>query len=72
MAYTIVIFQLICYICLVKMQLNDVIKSISWYRYQALVVLLIQTDITKNSIDANIGIGIGPSLAIAIFIYLIQ
>ena len=52
------------------MQLNDVIKSISWYRYQALVVLLIQTDITKNSIDANIGIDIGPSLAIAIFIYI--
>ena len=33
------------------MQLNDVIKSISWY--QAFVVLPIQTGITKNSTDTD-------------------
>ena len=49
------------YICHVEMQLNDVIKSISWYR--AFVALLIQTDTTKNSTDTDTGIGIGASLA---------
>ena len=35
-------------------------KSIGWY--QAFVVLLIQTDIAKNNIDTDTGIGIGASL----------
>ena len=44
------------------MQLNDVIKSIGWY--WAFVVLLIQTDITKNSTDTDTSISIGASLYI--------
>ena len=47
-------------ICHVKMQLNDVIKSIGWY--QAFVALPIQTDTTKNSTDTDTGIIIGASL----------
>ena len=46
----------------VKMQINDVIKNIGWYR--AFVALLIQTDITKKSTDTDTGIGIGASLII--------
>ena len=42
------------------MQLNDVIKSIDWYR--PFVALPIQTDTTKNSTDTNTGISIGASL----------
>ena len=49
------------------MQLNDVIKSISWYR--AFVVLPIQTDIAKNSTDTDTSISIGASL-IYIYIYI--
>ena len=48
---------LICSLHHVKMQLNDVIKNISWYRYKP-----IQTDTTKNSTDTDTGIGIGASL----------
>ena len=51
-----------CYICHVEMQLNDVIKSIGWYR--AFVALPIQTDTTKNSTDTDTGIGIGASLVL--------
>ena len=42
------------------MQLNDVIKSIGWYL--VFVTLLIQIDITKNSISTDTGIRIGASL----------
>ena len=56
----IAIFLLIRYIRHVKMQLNDVIKSIGWY--WAFVVLLRHADITKNSIDTDTGIDIGASL----------
>ena len=42
------------------MQLNDVIKSIGWYR--AFVALPIQTDTTKKCTDTDTGIGIGASL----------
>ena len=51
---------LVYYICLVKMQLNDVIKSIDWY--QPFVAILIQVDVAKNSIDTGVGIGIGQSI----------
>ena len=54
------LFLLICYIHHVKMQLNDVIKSIG--QYQAFVVLPIQTNIAKNSTDTDTRIGICASL----------
>ena len=44
------------------MQLNDVIKSIGWYRVFA--VLLIRTNIAKSSTDTDTSIGIGASLAL--------
>ena len=59
MVYMIITLS-IYYVCYVKMQLNDVIKSISWYR--PFVALLIQIDIAKNSIDTDTGIGISVSL----------
>ena len=43
-----------------KMQLNDVIKRISWD--YAFVALLIQTNINKNSINTDTSIGISASL----------
>ena len=54
----------ICYIHYIKMQLNDVIKSFSWYR--AFVDLLMQFNSDKNSIDIDTGIGIGASLMLLI------
>ena len=42
------------------MHLNDVIKSIGWYR--AFVAFPIQTDTTNKSTDTDTGIGIGASL----------
>ena len=42
------------------MQLNDVIKSIGWYR--AFVALPIQANTTKNSTDTDTGISTGASL----------
>ena len=59
MVYIIITLS-IHYICYVIIQLNDVIKSISWYR--PFVALLIQIDIAKNSIDTDTGIGISASL----------
>ena len=48
------------YICHVEMQLNDVIKSISWYR--AFVALPILIRYHQNSIDTDTGIDIDASL----------
>ena len=42
------------------MQLNDVIKSIG--SYWVFVALLIQIDMTKNSIATDTGIGISASI----------
>ena len=49
-----VIFLLIHHICHVKMQLNDVIKSIGWY--QAFVALPTENNIAKYSMDTDTGI----------------
>ena len=51
-----IITLLIHYICHVQIQL----KSIG--RYQGFVALLIQIDITNNSIDTDTGINIGESV----------
>ena len=59
MVYVIITLS-IHYIHYVKMQLNDVIKSIGWYL--VFVTLPIQINITKNSIYTDTGIGIGASL----------
>ena len=48
------------YIYHVEMQLNDVIKSIGWYR--AFVALPILIRYHQNSTNTNTGIGIGASL----------
>ena len=52
-----IITPLIGYIRYVKMQFNDVIKSIGWYR--PFVALLIQINMANNSTDTNTGISIG-------------
>ena len=48
------------------MQLNDVIKSISWY--WAFIALPIQVDIAKNGINTNTDIGISPSLIFSLIV----
>ena len=48
------------YIYRVEIQLNDVIKSIGWYR--AFVALPILIRYHQNSTDTDTGIGIGASL----------
>ena len=61
MIYT-VIFLLIHYVYHIKVQFNDVIKSIGWY--WAFVMLPIQTNIAENNTDTDTDFSISASLII--------